>query len=235
MRRVRRKSPPASAIEHRANPRARRVSLRVDAAKRRVLVTRPARVAKARAVAFLMERADWLSERWAELPPPYPFVDGGEIPVRGVMHDLQHASDRGKPHIERSGEKPILIVPAPEGAFDLRVRRYLKELAERSLVARVEHHANALGVSVGRVRVKDTATRWGSCAPDGDLAFSWRLIGAPSWVLDYVAAHEVAHLKHANHSSRFWAVVDKLYGDPSPARDWLRDNAALLFAIGAKS
>jgi predicted metal-dependent hydrolase len=234
MRRVRRKTPPASAIEHRANPRARRVSLRVDAAKRRVLVTRPSRVAKSRAVAFLMERAEWLRARWAELPEALPFVEGGMIPIRGVMHRLKRAGARGRPRIVR-GDTPILEVPAPEGAFDLRVRRYLKEAAERALLARVEHHARALRVNVRRVRVKDTATRWGSCAPDGDLAFSWRLIGAPAWVLDYVAAHEVAHLRHADHSGRFWAVVDRLYGDPTPARIWLRDNAALLFAIGAKS
>lgn len=234
MRRVRRKSPPANVIEHRANPRARRVSLRVDAAKRRVLVTRPARVAKSRAVAFMMERDEWLRERWAELPPPMPFVEGGQILIRGVMHDLVRDNARGRARIVRD-DRPTLVVPAVEGAFEMRVRRYLKDLAERSLVQRVQHHADALGVAFGRVRVKDTSTRWGSCAPDGDLAFSWRLIGAPPFVLDYVAAHEVAHLRQANHSSRFWKLVDELYGDPSPARDWLRDNAALLFAIGAQS
>src|SRR5262249_21414781 len=154
--RSRRKSPPASAIEHRANPRARRVSLRVDAAKRRVLVTRPSKVAKARAVAFMMERADWLCERWAELPPPMPFIEGGEIPVRGVMHVLERESERGdRPRIVRD-DRPTLVVPSPEDSFDIRVRRYLKSLAERSLIARVEVHAQALGVTTGRVRVKDT-------------------------------------------------------------------------------
>jgi predicted metal-dependent hydrolase len=223
-----------SAIEHRANPRARRVSLRVDAAKRRILVTRPARVAKARAIAFLMERAEWLCERWAELPPPLPFEEGGAIPFRGVMHILERPGARGRPRVLR-GEPPVLSIPAVEGAFELRVRRYLKDAAERALAARVDVHAQSLGERVGRVRVKDTATRWGSCAPDGDLSFSWRLIGAPPWVLDYVAAHEVAHIRHANHSSRFWSVVRELYGDPAPARTWLRDNAALLFAIGASA
>jgi hypothetical protein len=199
-----------------------------------VLVTRPSRVAKSRAVAFLLERADWLRERWAELPAPLPFVEGGEIPFRGVMHRIVRPSVRGRPRVVR-GYRPTIEVPAPEGAFDIRVRRYMKDAAERALLSRVEHYADELRVAVGRVRVKDTATRWGSCAPDGDLSFSWRLIGAPPWVLDYVAAHEVAHLRHANHSGRFWAVVDRLYGDPTPARIWLRDNAALLFAIGAKS
>jgi predicted metal-dependent hydrolase len=206
----------------------------VDAAKRRVLVTRPTRVAKSRAVAFMMERDEWLRERWAELPPPMPFVEGGQILIRGVMHQLERDDARGRPRIVRE-DAPKLIVPAVEGAFEMRVRRHLKELAGRALVARVEHHAGVLRLPFGRVRVKDTSTRWGSCAPDGDLAFSWRLIGAPPFVLDYVAAHEVAHLKHANHSSRFWKLVDELYGDPSPARDWLRDNAALLFALGAKA
>src|SRR5215470_1818691 len=128
MRRVGRTSPPLSAIEHRANPRARRVSLRVDAAKRRILVTRPARVAKARAIAFLMERAEWLCERWAELPPPLPFEEGGAIPFRGVMHVLERPGPRGRPRALR-GEPPVLSIPAVEGAFELRVRRYLKDAA----------------------------------------------------------------------------------------------------------
>ena len=234
MRRIRRKTPPHSAIEHRANPRARRVSLRVDAAKRRVLVTRPSRVAKARAVAFMMERAEWLCARWAELPPPLPFIEGGAIPLRGVMHALERPDTRGRAKVVK-GDPPALRVPAIEEAFEGRVRRYLKEAAERTLLARVQVHANTLGVDFLRVRVKDTATRWGSCAPNGELSFSWRLIGAPPWVLDYVAAHEVAHLRHADHSKRFWNLVEKIYGDPTPARLWLRENAALLFSIGART
>jgi predicted metal-dependent hydrolase len=206
----------------------------VDAAKRRVLVTRPTRVARARADAFLNERAEWLRARWAELPPPMPFEEGGEIYFRGAPHMLERPCSRGRGKVVR-GDPMVLSIPAVEGAFEGRVRRYLRDAAERALLTRVEVHAEALRVEVGRVRVKDTVTRWGSCAPGGDLSFSWRLIGAPPYVLDYVAAHEVAHLRHADHSKRFWAVVERLYGDPTRARIWLRENAALLFAIGASA
>lgn len=232
MRRSRSGSPPSSAIEHRANPRARRVSLRVDAAKRRILVTRPARVKESSAHKFLLERAEWVRARWSELPPPCPFVEGGEVPFRGVLHVLERPGARGRAKVIRD-DPPILSIPAVEGAFEGRVKRYLKEAAERDLVRRVEIHADALGVWPSSVRVKDTASRWGSCAPNGDLAFSWRLIAAPPFVLDYVAAHEVAHLREANHSSRFWRLVERIYGDHDEPREWLRDNAAALFAIGA--
>lgn len=234
MRRSRYTSPPDHVIEHRANPRARRVSLRVDAAKRRVLVTRPARVAKSCADEFLLERAEWVRARWAELPPACPFIEGGEIPLRGEMHLLENPGARGRAKIIK-GDQPILSIPAVEGAFEGRVKRYLKAAAARDLNRRVAIHADALGVTPLSVRVKDTASRWGSCAPNGDLAFSWRLIAAPTFVLDYVAAHEVAHMRQPNHSQRFWRVVERLYGDHDEARDWLRDNAAFLFAVGAPS
>jgi len=234
MRRSRFTSPPSHVIEHRANPRARRVSLRVDAAKRRVLVTRPARVAKSSADKFLLERAEWVRARWAELPPACPFVEGGEIPFRGETYVLERPGPRGRAKIIKD-DPLVLSIPAVEGAFEGRVRRYLKAAAERDLARRVAVHAEALGVTPRSVRVKDTASRWGSCAPNGDLAFSWRLIAAPPFVLDYVAAHEVAHMRQANHSQRFWRVVESLYGDHEEARAWLCDNAAFLFAVGAPS
>ena len=93
-------------------------------------------------------------------------------------------------------------------------------------------HARALAVHPRAVRLKDTRSRWGSCAPDGTLAFSWRLVMAPGWVLDYVAAHEVAHLRELNHSARFWALVETRTPHREAAQDWLRLNGSTLLRIG---
>jgi hypothetical protein len=99
-----------------------------------------------------------------------------------------------------------------------RVADFLRAEAMRRITVRVAPHAEALGVTPRAIRLKDTRSRWGSCAPNGILAFSWRLVMAPDWVMDYVVAHEVAHLRELNHSTRFWAHVDRLV--PTATRRW---------------
>lgn len=110
----------------------------------------------------------------------------------------------------------------------------MREEARAELTAAANGFADTLGVDIARITVRETRSRWGSCAANGALSFSWRLICAPPAVLTYVAAHEVAHLIERNHSARFWAVVDRLVGDPKAEKDWLKHNAAALFAIGAE-
>ena len=79
----------------------------------------------------------------------------------------------------------------------------------------------ALGVKVKRLSIRDQSSRWGSCTSAGSLSFSWRLILAPPYVLDYLAAHEVAHLVEMNHSARFWRVVGRVCGHVERAKTWL--------------
>ncbi len=119
-------------------------------------------------------------------------------------------------------------MPGPAARIAPRVAAWLREESRRACVAGVARHAAALGLRPGRISLRDPRSRWGSCTASGDLMFSWRLIMAPTAVLDYVVAHEVAHLAEMNHSPRFWAVVKRLCPDYLVARDWLRRNGATL-------
>ena len=106
-------------------------------------------------------------------------------------------------------------------------------LARKMIAERVEVHAGRLKVDPRRITIRDTRTRWGSCSSKGHLNFSWRLILAPPEILDYVVAHEVAHLIEMNHSGAFWTLVEQSYGPHTRARTWLRQNGRQLHAVGS--
>lgn len=124
-----------------------------------------------------------------------------------------------------------LLLPQGEDRIGARLQAFLKATARDALATSADNHAARLGRTYGRLTLRDTRGRWGSCTSRGDLMFSWRLIMAPDPVLDYVAAHEVAHLVQMNHSPEFWAVVERLYPDHAAARDWLRANGSALHAF----
>jgi predicted metal-dependent hydrolase len=117
----------------------------------------------------------------------------------------------------------MLLVPGAPDRVAARIAGFLKQTARDRLAASSDHYANALGRSYTRLTLRDTRSRWGSCTADGGLMYSWRLIMAPPEVLNYVAAHEVAHLAEMNHSDAFWQVVTRLYGDYRAPRRWLRE------------
>lgn len=214
------------------NPRATRVSVRIDPRTREPVATAPRSRDIGRAAAFAADRADWIIAALERMPKFVPFEPGGRVLLRGESHVLVHAEGRGACRI-MDGRPPQLIVPAPDGhAFPGRVRRMLQKEAERDVTLAVKRYAGKLGLRHGAIRIKDAASRWGSCNAEGDLAFSWRLILAPPFVLDYVAAHEVAHLKEMNHSARFWALVRAAYGESRKAKDWLRRHGHELHAYG---
>lgn len=119
-----------------------------------------------------------------------------------------------------------LSVPGDTARAGIRVRAFLREAARAALVPASRNYADLLGREIGRITLRDTRSRWGSCSSTGDLMYSWRLIMAPAGVLDYVAAHEVAHLAEMNHSARFWSVVERLRPDYQSARDWLKRHGA---------
>jgi predicted metal-dependent hydrolase len=215
------------------NPRARRVAVRIDPVRREAVAIAPSPRQTARAVAFANERAGWIAIQLAALPDAHPFTHGAIIPIRGLDTILERASGRAPPRLEA---RPVrrLIIGAPDAeTFAARVRRYLVAEARADFVARVQAHAATLRVTPGKMTVKDTKSRWGSCSVDGALAFSWRLIFAPAYVLDYLAAHEVGHLKELNHSPRFWAQVRRCVPDHARGRAWLRRHGQSLHAYGA--
>ncbi|MBI1251503.1 MAG: DUF45 domain-containing protein [Alphaproteobacteria bacterium] len=217
------------AVRFIVNPRARRVSVRIDAARREAVATAPNARALPKAVKFAAERADWIAAELAKLPHIVPLLPGAQIPLRGQMVELWPEPGRGPARLEADR----LIAPTPDpDLFSARVKRFLVAEARSDLEAAVARHCASLSVRAARIAVKDVRSRWGSCSADGALAFSWRVVLAPPFVLDYLAAHEVAHLREMNHSRRFWAAVAHALPDFKRGRDWLHAHGAALHAVG---
>lgn len=189
----------------------------------------PNRASDAAAQRFLASNAGWVLRQLARLPAAVPFADGAVLPLLGRDVILRHLPE-GRLAARLDGE--VLLVSGDAAHLPRRVRDFLKVLARRELAARAQATAARLGRRVTRVSVRDGTSRWGSCTAAGALSFSWRLILAPVWVLDYVVAHEVAHLVHLDHSPRFWAVVRKLSPDAERARAWLARHGAALHRYG---
>ncbi|MCK8787226.1 M48 family metallopeptidase [Roseomonas sp. NAR14] len=216
-------------VQWRRSTRARRVSLRIDARAGAVVVTLPPRAGRRAGMALLMTHAAWVTERLAALAPSVVFAPGNSVLLGGVPHPIRHApGGRGGAWLEEGA-----IHVAGDAAFlPRRTADFLRAEARRRVQPLVARHAEALAVRARAVRLKDTRSRWGSCAPDGTLAFSWRLVMAPDWVLDYVVAHEVAHLRELNHSPRFWAHVAQLTPHRDAAVAWLRAHGPALMRVG---
>lgn len=214
------------------NPRARHVSVRIDPTRREAIATAPSKRYLKRAEQFAAERAGWIAQELSRLPKGVQLAPGARVTLRGVEHELMYEHGRAAPRVEM-GYPPRLVAPAPDAAlFESRLLRFFKEEARRDLIDRVATHSVALGVKPARLQVKELRSRWGSCSIDGVLSFSWRLILAPPFVLDYLAAHEVAHLKEMNHSRRFWANVRRCMPEYERGRVWLHENGSALHAVG---
>ncbi|SLN69202.1 hypothetical protein ROJ8625_03606 [Roseivivax jejudonensis] len=209
-------NPPIS-VDLRRSAAARRISLRLSGIDGRVTLTLPRRVPEAEGIAFLREKEGWLRRHLSDRAPEVPVGPGAILPLEGAPHEIVSGAGRGV-RIE-DGRLAVPGDPATSGA---RLRAWLRERARTRLAAASDRHAAALGRRYDRITLRDTRSRWGSCSSAGALMYSWRLILAPPEVLDYVAAHEVAHLAEMNHSPDFWAVVDRLCPGWRAQRDWLR-------------
>lgn len=220
------------AVKLVVNPRARHVSVRIDPTRREAIATAPSQRHLKHAAQFAADRAGWIAHELARLPQGVLLAPGARAPLRGVLHELVYEHGRSPPRSE-AGDPPRLIAPAPDPAlFEPRLLRFFKEQARDDLMASVARHAGTLGVRPTRLQVKELRSRWGSCSVDGVLSFSWRVVLAPPFVLDYLAAHEVAHLKEMNHSRRFWALVKRAMPDFARGRAWLHEHGARLHAVG---
>lgn len=215
-------------VEIRRHPAARRLTLRISRTRRAVIVTMPLKCNLNEADSFLNRHLDWVKERLDNLPEPVAFEDGAVIPLRGVPHLVRFtgATRSGEVVSEvrgTDGQMPQLHVSGQLEHAPRRLRDWLIAQVRSDLDERVTWHARNLGVRPRRLTVRDQSTRWGSCSSTGALSFSWRLILAPPFVLDYVAAHEVAHLEEMNHGPRFWELVELTMPRLESAKDWLRD------------
>ena len=213
-------TPPVS-LTLRKSARARRISLRISQLDGRVTLTYPTGVAEAEALSFAHRKADWIRGYLQDRPDPATVQFGQSIPIEGIDRRIVPASGR---RVELKNAE----ITVPEGAEARRLARFLKELARDRLTGACDDYAAMLGRPYSSLTLRDTRSRWGSCSSAGGLMFSWRLIMTPPEVLHYVAAHEVAHLAEMNHSSAFWAQVERIFGPCKEPRRWLRDNGTQL-------
>lgn len=183
---------------------------------------------------FLARHADWAAEQVGARPEPVAIEDGATLPVRGVPTRIVHVGlGRGLTRLgETADGEPALFVRGEAAHVARRVTDFLKREAKADLTVAVTRYAKLLGVTPRSITIRDTVSRWGSCSTTGALNFSWRIVLAPPAVLDYLAAHEVAHLREMNHSDRFWAHVQAVMPDMDRHRRWLREHGATLHAVG---
>ena len=213
----------------RRSKRARRMLLKLDLRTGGIELVLPNRASAAQGLRFVEQQQAWIARRMASLPPRIRFEDGAEVPVLGSPCRIRHQPGRrGSVWLENA---EIHVAGGAEH-INRRVTDWFKDQARKQLGQRARAAAARLGKPVGRVTVRDTDSRWGSCSAAGTLSFSWRLLLAPEWVLDYVVAHEVAHLAEMNHGRRFWALVGMLHADIEAPRAWLRANGAALHRYG---
>lgn len=215
------------------NPRARRLSIRIDARAGEAVLIAPSERKLPDVVAFARTKASWMRERLAERPHGTPLAPGAAVNLFGEPVRLVATGGAGAARLTEDAEGPVIASGGEGEAFARRVENLFKRVARETLQARTDVHLLALGQRPVRMSIADPKSRWGSCSPHNrSIRYSWRVIMAPPAVIDYLAAHEVAHLVHADHSPAYWSVVQRLVGDHRPHRKWLRDNGPALHAVG---
>jgi predicted metal-dependent hydrolase len=221
-------------VRVRRHRQARRYTLRIHSATREVVLTMPPRGSLKQAREFAQKHGGWIAARLGRLPAAAPFAHGAVIPLRGIEHRIVHrVSARGTvwTEIDDNGGY-LLCVAGAEPHIPRRVRDFLKREAKSDLDAASKRAAHELGVAFKRVSIRDPSSRWGSCSTAGVLSYSWRLIFAPPFVLDYLAAHETAHLIEMNHSRKFWRVVESICPHVARAKSWLDAHGSDLHRLG---
>ncbi|MFK7879810.1 M48 family metallopeptidase [Roseobacter sp.] len=208
---------PPISLTLRRSRRARRISLRISQLDGRVTLTLPDRVPEREAMAFACEKEAWIRKHLAARGTDVIVGLGAMVPVGGRLHEVVAGSGR-----KVSFEVGRVAVPGAPERVGPRLAGDLKTLARARLSESSDHYAAKLGKSYTAMTLRDTRSRWGSCTSQGRLMYSWRLILAPPEVLDYVVAHEVAHLAQMNHAPVFWREVERIYGDYKEPRSWLR-------------
>ena len=218
---------------------ARRISLRLDSRERVVVATAPDRARLADAVSFARQRQAWIAAQLSRLPEPIRFAPGQMIAVEGRPCRLERAAMRIRPTFKpATADEPARLLAYGEGeVFARGVVRGLKALAQDRLVARTAVHAAALGQPLPQISITDAKARWGSCkqahrGEPAQIRYSWRLVLAPPAVLDYVEAHECAHLIEANHGPGFWEINARLHPALKTSRAWLKTHGTSLHAAG---
>jgi hypothetical protein len=222
-----------SAIERlpiiiRKHPRSQRMVIRYQPLQHSVGLTLPRYVSIRQGLHFVEEKRAWLEQQIRENVRQIPLIHGQAIPMFGREYTIHHTGGRGV--VALKGDN--ILVPGEPEFLNRRLREWLKRqtAAEINRIATIK--AKTINKKYKKIIMRDTTSRWGSCSHDGNLSFSWRLVFAPFEVLEYVVSHEIAHLKHHNHSQAFWKVVELLYPDHETTQKWLRTKGTILYAYG---
>jgi len=212
-----------------SDPRAHRFIVKVDPTTGEVSVVSPSVRSFDRALDFARREKEWIAGRLANVPAQVCLAPGETLMLKGVEHLIRAAEASSRPvWVDRDAARPTIRVSGRGEHVERRVVDWLKREARKRIEDRAAEYALTLGVSYRHITIRDTSSRWGSCSSTKNLSFSWRLILAPPRVLDYVVAHEVAHLRELNHEPRFWRLVESLVPDVEKNQQWLADNGALL-------
>lgn len=208
---------PLRLVRHAA---ARRYRLVFDAARGELRLTVPRRASERQALAWAREQQTWIAGQVARGSGPIAVAAGASVPVRGALRRVDW--DAALPR-KVQDDGAALVLGGPAETVGPRIGRWLKAEALALLDAESRALAAAHGIAIASVAVGDPRSRWGSCAADGRLRYSWRLIMAPDHVRQATVAHEVAHRVHMHHGPEFHALVDALNGGPvDAARRWLK-------------
>lgn len=216
------KNNPPVDVRIRPSSRARRITLRVSSLDGTATLTVPRSASQASALRFLDSHADWIERARAKVAAPVEVVAGAVLPIEGIERVVEQVTARST---RIDADRIMVPTGRPVGPS---VQGALKVLARERIAARLDHHSAQLGKAVSRLTLRDTRGRWGSCTEAGAVMLSWRLILAPVQVLDYVVAHEAAHLIEMNHSQSFWTLVEQLCPEHNRHRAWLKTHGPAL-------
>lgn len=220
---------PVKVVE---NDRAKRLTLRLFPAGDGLKITTPAHVGDDEIEEFVNRNRHWAATRIARLPKRVELHHGATIPFKGIEHTIiASGSLRGLVQVKTQDDSSVLIVPGEPSTTSRKLVSFMKREARIALDEVVNIHADKIGIRPKQIRITDTTSRWGSCSSTRTLSFSWRIIMAPPEVLNYLAAHEVAHLREMNHSDRFWNLTRELCPDTDIQKGWLRTHGAKLHAV----
>ena len=218
------------------SPRRRTIALQID--HEGLSIRAPQRASERRLRAAVNSRADWISLKLAEWstrprPPQRRFEPGETLPFLGNelrLEIIEHPT-RARTRVEHRDDQLVIEIDRHLSG-DMRastirkgIERWYRREADARFPERVRHYAEQLGRPVSAVQIRDQKRRWGSCDSKGIIRLNWRLVGADPALIDYVCAHEVAHLAEPNHSAAFWAVVAELMPDWKARRQRLNATA----------
>lgn len=207
---------------------ARRLILRIDSKERIPVLSVPRFCSRRKAVDFVNEHRGWIMTALAKIPQTKKLENGDKLLLFGQRVEISH-QEKARCGVRLEGDK--LIVSGGAEFLHRRVKDYIKREAQKRFYEQSQKLAAKIGKKLIGVSIKDTKSRWGSCSSLNHINYSWRIALAPREVIDYLLAHEVAHLAHQDHSDAFWDCVNFLNPNWKSGHDWLKKYGKSLYYL----